>query len=270
MLAGVPPEVRGRVVRALQRGRVPRGRGRRTRRRRAGTPARGDPPRCRPISAGWPSWRSAALLCALLARRLSRDVEAPAPATADLSNRGLQRSRGAVQQLAALFAVDAFAGGFIVQLVRGVLVRRASSAPRSRSSASASSASGCSRRRRRSAAGWLGDRIGLVNTMVFTHLPSNVLLALIPFAPTLPIAFGLLLARSVLSQMDVPARQAFVVALVDPSERTAAAAVHERRAAPRPSRGADPRRGAHAGPVGRRAVRPGGRDQGRCTTSRCT
>jgi predicted MFS family arabinose efflux permease len=70
----------------------------------------------------------------------------------------------------------------------------------------------------------LSSRIGLLNTMVFTHLPSNVLLALIPLAPNLGIAVALLLARFALSQMDVPARQAFIAALVDPSERTAAAA----------------------------------------------
>jgi hypothetical protein len=73
-------------------------------------------------------------------------------------------------------------------------------------------------------AGWLGGRIGLLNTMVFTHLPSNVILALIPLAPSLAVAVLLLLARSALSQMDVPARQAYVAALVDPAERTAAAA----------------------------------------------
>jgi MFS family permease len=73
-------------------------------------------------------------------------------------------------------------------------------------------------------AGWLGGRIGLLNTMVFTHLPSNLILASIPLAPTLPVAIGLLLARSALSQMDVPARQAYVATLVDPAERTAAAA----------------------------------------------
>jgi len=72
-------------------------------------------------------------------------------------------------------------------------------------------------------AGWLGARIGLLNTMVFSHLPSNVLLALVPLAPTLGVAIALLLARSALSQMDVPARQAYVAALVDPAERTAAA-----------------------------------------------
>jgi MFS family permease len=73
------------------------------------------------------------------------------------------------------------------------------------------------------AAGWLGTRIGLLNTMVFTHLPSNLLLGLVAIAPSLPVAIALLLARSALSQMDVPARQAYLAALVDPAERTAAA-----------------------------------------------
>src|SRR5207245_5243459 len=70
----------------------------------------------------------------------------------------------------------------------------------------------------------LAERIGLLRTMVFTHLPSNVLLGAIAFAPNLPTAIGLLLARFALSQMDVPTRQAYVVGVVDPSERTAAAA----------------------------------------------
>jgi predicted MFS family arabinose efflux permease len=70
----------------------------------------------------------------------------------------------------------------------------------------------------------LATRFGLLRTMVFTHLPSNLLLALIPAAPTLGVAIALLLARTVLSQMDVPTRQAYVMALVDPGERTAAAA----------------------------------------------
>ncbi len=70
----------------------------------------------------------------------------------------------------------------------------------------------------------LAGRIGLVNTMVFTHLPSNLLLALIPLAPSEVAAFGLLFARYALSQMDVPTRQAYVVGVVDPDERMAAAA----------------------------------------------
>ena len=73
--------------------------------------------------------------------------------------------------------------------------------------------------------GRLGDRIGLINTMVFTHLPSNVLLLLVPLSPTLAWAVGLLLARFALSQMDVPARQAYVVSIVAPSERAGAVAV---------------------------------------------
>jgi predicted MFS family arabinose efflux permease len=71
----------------------------------------------------------------------------------------------------------------------------------------------------------VSERIGLINTMVFTHLPSNVLLMAIPLAPTLPWAIALLLARHALSQMDVPVRQSYVVAVVDPDERMAAAGV---------------------------------------------
>src|SRR2546428_437722 len=69
----------------------------------------------------------------------------------------------------------------------------------------------------------IAERIGLINTMVFTHLPSNVLLALVPFAPDLPIAIALLLARSALSQMDVPTRSSYAMAVVAPAGRPAAA-----------------------------------------------
>jgi predicted MFS family arabinose efflux permease len=74
------------------------------------------------------------------------------------------------------------------------------------------------------ASGRLAGRFGMLNTMVFTHLPSNVLLVLVPFMPSLGLAVAMLLLRFTLSQMDVPARQAYVVAMVDPQERTAAAA----------------------------------------------
>jgi MFS family permease len=73
--------------------------------------------------------------------------------------------------------------------------------------------------------GRLADRIGLVNTMVFTHLPSNVLLLVVPFSPNLAVATGLLLARFTLSQMDVPARQAYIVSIVPPGERAGAVAM---------------------------------------------
>ena len=71
----------------------------------------------------------------------------------------------------------------------------------------------------------IAGRIGLVNTMVFTHLPSSVLLLLVPFAPTLGWVIALLLARSALSQMDVPTRSSYVMAVVSPGERAAAASI---------------------------------------------
>jgi predicted MFS family arabinose efflux permease len=73
--------------------------------------------------------------------------------------------------------------------------------------------------------GRLGERIGLVNTMVFTHIPSNILLVLIPFSPNLTWAAGLLLARFALSQMDVPVRQAYVISIVPAGERAGAVAM---------------------------------------------
>jgi MFS family permease len=75
------------------------------------------------------------------------------------------------------------------------------------------------------AAGWLARRIGLINTMVFTHLPSNVLLILVPLMPNVYWAVGLLLLRFSISQMDVPTRQAYTMAVVRPNERSAAAGV---------------------------------------------
>ena len=162
-----------------------------------------------------------AIACVLLASRLSPAVEVDAGVAP--AERGLRRSRSTVQRLAALFSLDAFAGGFIVQSFIVFWFARQFGADAALMGLvffgvgllqAASSV----------IAGWLGARIGLLNTMVFSHLPSNVLLALIPLAPSLLVAVALLLGRSALSQMDVPARQAYVAALVDPAERTAAAA----------------------------------------------
>ena len=71
-------------------------------------------------------------------------------------------------------------------------------------------------------AAWIAKRIGLVNTMVFTHVPSNILLILVPLMPNLPLAIIVLLARFSISQMDVPTRQSYTVSVVDPAERSAA------------------------------------------------
>jgi MFS family permease len=164
-----------------------------------------------PIGAG---------LCALLATRLSVSVEVPIGLALD--ERGLRRSRTTVQRLAALFALDAFAGGFIVTSFIVFWFGRQFGAD-AQLMGLAFFGVGLLQAVSSVLAGWLGERIGLLNTMVFSHLPSNLLLALVPFAPSLGLAIALLLARSVLSQMDVPARQAYVAALVDPAERTAAA-----------------------------------------------
>src|SRR5262245_9081165 len=136
---------------------------------------------------------------------------------------GTHRISPLVRRLAALFALDAFAGGFIVQAFIVFWFGRAFGASASTMGA-VFFVAGLLQAASSILAGRLAGRIGLLRTMVFTHIPSNVLLCLIPFAGSLPVAIGLLLARSSLSQMDVPARQAYVVSVVPPSERTAAAA----------------------------------------------
>ena len=137
---------------------------------------------------------------------------------------GIHRSTGTVVKLSALFGLDAFAGGLVVQSIVaywfflrwglqiadlaviffwvGIL-------------------SGLSLL----AAGWLAERFGLLNTMVFMHLPSNVLLLLVPLAPSAGLAIALFLLRMSISQMDVPTRQSYTMAVVDPDERTATAGI---------------------------------------------
>jgi predicted MFS family arabinose efflux permease len=127
-----------------------------------------------------------------------------------------------VRRLAGLFSLDAFAGGFIVATFIVFWFGRQFGANAGMMSL-VFFAVGLLQAGSSIAAGWLAPRLGFLNTMVFTHLPSNVLLALVPLAPSLGWAIALLLGRSALSQMDVPARQAYVAELVDPSERTAAA-----------------------------------------------
>jgi len=159
------------------------------------------------------------VLTLLLYRGLRMPVVTAATAATPLGP-----SRRVVFMLAALFSLDSFAGGFAVQsllalwlfqrfelsvaaagsifLVAGVLA--AFSFP---------------------VAAWLSRRIGLVNTMVFTHLPASVFLILVPFMPTLEWALFFLLARFALSSMDVPARSSYVMAVVTPAERPAAASL---------------------------------------------
>lgn len=149
---------------------------------------------------------------------------APGPATLAAPGFGLHRSRPVVLRLSALFAVDAFAGGFVVQSLVAFWFHRRFGADEGTLGAiffGANLLAGLSAL----SAGWLARRFGLLNTMVFTHLPSNVLLLLVPFMPTLGSAVAVLLLRFSISQMDVPTRQSYTMAVVDPDERSAAAGV---------------------------------------------
>jgi MFS family permease len=131
-------------------------------------------------------------------------------------------SRSIVFRLAALFSLDAFAGGLVVNSLLALWLFQRFGL----SLAAAGSFffwAGLLTAASQLAAPWVARRFGLLNTMVFTHLPANVCLIAAAFAPSLPVALGLLLARSALSQMDVPTRSAFVMAVVTPPERAAAA-----------------------------------------------
>jgi MFS family permease len=171
-------------------------------------------------AAAWAFGGCGAVL-AVLYTTLSHAVEAE-PHTGPDPGGGLRRSRRIVFGLTALFAADALAGGFVVQSLVALwfhqrfgvdleslgllffganLLAAVSYLP----------------------AAWLAGRLGLLGTAVFTHLPSNLLLACVPLMPTWPLAAGVLLARQALSSMDVPTRQAYTMAVVAPDERAAAA-----------------------------------------------
>ena len=164
---------------------------------------------------------------AIVFSRVGAAVEAPArdaPPDGIRRRLGLGRSKGVVLRLSALFSIDAFAGGFVPQsLIAYWFHLRFGVAPGVLGAiffganvlAAVSSLS----------AARISARIGLINTMIWTHLPSNVLLVLVPLMPSLPLAVLVLLLRFSLSQMDVPTRQSYVMAVVDPDERSAAAGV---------------------------------------------
>lgn len=161
-----------------------------------------------------------ALVMLALSSRLSTAVEAVG---AERRSRILPRSRRTVAKLAAPFSLDAFAGGFIVQAFLVFWFGRRFGATQQQM-AIVFFVAGLLQAGSSIVASRLAQRVGLLNTMVFTHLPSNILLLLIPFAPSMWGAVALLLLRVCISQMDVPARQAYVVSVVDPGERVAAAA----------------------------------------------
>ena len=137
---------------------------------------------------------------------------------------GLGRSQSVVLKLSALFALDSFGGGFVIQSLAAYwFYLRFGVEPRTLGALffGANVLAGLSAL----VASRIASRIGLLNTMVMTHLPSNVLLILVPLMPTLPLAAAVLLARFSISQMDVPTRQSYTMAVVAPDERSAAAGI---------------------------------------------
>lgn len=135
-----------------------------------------------------------------------------------------QKSKGIVGKLSALFAVDSFAGGFVIQSVVSYwfFTKFGTDLP---ILALIFSVAGVLTALSFLVATKIAGRVGLINTMVFTHIASNILLVLVAFASTFPIALGLYLARMSISQMDVPTRQSYLVAIVREEERTAAAGI---------------------------------------------
>jgi MFS family permease len=188
-----------------------------------GALAAGGPTLLHTGSARWLlAYPVAAALALPVAAGLSRRVETGMELEAE-PRPPLHRSRGIVYRLAGLFALDSLGGGFVVQAFIAYWFSR-------KFGTSAATLGfvffgvGILQALSFQAAVRLAERFGLLRTMVFTHLPSNLLLAAVPLAPNQGTAIALLLARFALSQMDVPTRQAYVVGVVDPSERTAAAA----------------------------------------------
>lgn len=131
-------------------------------------------------------------------------------------------SRSIVFRLAALFSVDAFAGGLVINSLLALWLFKRFDLPLTAAGTFFFWA-GLLTAFSQLAAPWVAKRIGLLNTMVFTHIPANICLILAALAPSLPVALGLLLLRATLSQMDVPTRSAYVMAVVTPPERAAAA-----------------------------------------------
>jgi MFS family permease len=152
------------------------------------------------------------------------EVDRTGPRAAAPRTLGLHRSRAVVFRLSGLFAMDAFAGGLIIQsmvaywfhLRFGIEAGIIGSIFFVANILAGISAL---------LAGKLANKIGLINTMVFTHIPSNILLLLVPVMPTLPLAIAVLLLRFSISQMDVPTRQSYTMAVVAPDERSAASGV---------------------------------------------
>jgi len=165
------------------------------------------------------------IVLAALFAFLSPQVEVGVVSAATIRTRlGLHKSQKVVLRLSALFALDAFAGGFVVQSIMAFWFHEkfgVEPAVLGSIFFGANILAGISAL----LAARIAAKIGLINTMVFTHVPSNILLMLVPLMPTLPLAIIVLLLRFSISQMDVPTRQSYTMAVVEPDERSAASGV---------------------------------------------
>jgi MFS family permease len=155
---------------------------------------------------------------------LTKEIETRQTVVRPITKTFSPKSKLIVGKLSGLFAIDSFAGGFVIQSIVSLWFFTKFGADLTILSY-IFSAAGVLTAFSFIVATKIADRIGLINTMVFTHIPSNILLILVGFAPNLSLAIALYLTRMALSQMDVPTRQSYVVRIVDEGERTAAAGI---------------------------------------------
>jgi MFS family permease len=176
------------------------------------------------------AYAAMAVVLGVIFLRLSPDVEIykkgrKAESSPKAERRfGLHRSKKVVFKLSALFSLDAFAGGFVMQSIVAYWFHVKFRVPPVLLGGiffGANILAGLSAL----AAAWVASKIGLIRTMVFTHIPSNILLILVPLMPDLTTAIAVLLLRFSISQMDVPTRQSYTMAVVSPDERSAAAGI---------------------------------------------
>ncbi|MCI0532078.1 MAG: MFS transporter, partial [candidate division Zixibacteria bacterium] len=174
----------------------------------------------------FPLYSLLGIISALIVSRMSKKVESnsaygPAKSVYRVFSPASQRN---ILKLSLLFGIDSFAGGFIIQSILSYWFFVKFGVDFAQLSQIFFGAGVLTALSYLTASG-LAKRFGLINTMVFSHIPSNILLILVPLAPSLPVAVGLLLARMSISQMDVPTRQSYVVAIVNPEERVPAAGI---------------------------------------------
>jgi MFS family permease len=164
------------------------------------------------------------IVLAIIFLVLSSEIETSVTASVQKNVFGLHRSKSIVLKLSGLFALDAFAGGFVIQSMVAYWFHMKFGIDAGHLGAiffGANILAGISAL----LSVKIASRIGLINTMVFTHIPSNILLCLVPLMPHLSLAVSMLLVRFSISQMDVPTRQSYTMAVVAPDERSAAAGV---------------------------------------------